>query len=215
MSVVKQNRKVWLGLGVAGVTALAGLVASVTMGMGEKPAPIVANAPAQAGAFKVDGAHSGTHFSIQHLGVSRVYGRFNKVEGSFLIDKDKPEASSFSVTIPVDSIDTNNEGRDKHLKTPDFFSVKEFPSITFVSKSVKKTGENTYEVTGDFTLRGQTKPLTLTVKDGGVGKGMRGGEVAGVETSVTFKRSDYGMNFMVGPVGDEVTVMVSLEGGRS
>ncbi len=208
-------KKAWMGFGAAGVIALAGGVAFVTMGMGEKPAARAALGAAQAGAFTVDSVHSGTHFRIQHLGVSHVYGRFNKVEGSFLIDKDKPEASTFSVSIPVDSVDSNNEGRDKHLKTPDFFSAKEFPTMTFVGKSVKKTGDGTYEVTGDFTLRGQTRPLTITVKDGGVGKGMRGGEVAGVETSFTFKRSDYGMNFMVGPVGDEVSVMVSLEGSRS
>lgn len=207
-----------LGLGAAGLLAAAGIVTSIAMGMGEKPAASAAtlgSSAAQAEAFKIDGVHSGTHFRVQHMGVSYVYGRFNKFEGTFLIDKDKPEASSISVTIPVDSVDSNNEGRDKHLKSPDFFSAKEFPTMTFVSKTVKKTAENTYEVAGDFTLRGQTKPLTVTIKDGGVGKGQRGGEVAGVESTFTFKRSDFGMNFMVGPIGDEVTVMVSFEGVRS
>ncbi len=214
MKTRTMKRGVWFGfgLGAAGLVAVAGVVASVTMGMGEKPAA----APAlNAGEFKIDGVHSAAIFKVQHLGVSQSYGRFNTIEGSFLIDKDKPEASSINVTIPIDSVDTNNASRDKHLKSPDFFSAKEFAKMSFVSKSVKKNADGTFEVAGDFMLRGQTKPLTVTVKDGGIGKGMKGGEVAGFETTFSFKRSDYGMAFMVGPVGEEVVVTIALEGARS
>lgn len=207
------KRGSWIGFGAAGVVATAALASGLAMGVGEKPA---ASALLQgAGEFKIDGVHSSAIFKVQHLGVSQSYGRFNKIEGSFLIDKDKPESSTITVSIPVDSVDSNNAGRDKHLKSPDFFSAKEFAVMTFVSKNVKKNADGSFEVAGEFTLRGQTKPLTVTVKDGGVGKGMQGGEIAGFETTFTFKRSEFGMNFMVGPIGDEVTVSVALEGSRA
>ena len=161
--------------------------------------------------FKIDPVHSSIGFSIKHLGVSDFYGRFNDVSGQVVFDKADPSKSSVEVTIPVESIDTHNEKRDQHLKSPDFFNAKQFPMIVFKSKSVEGTGDN-YKAIGDLTLHGVTKPLTLEIKRGPDGKGMEGEIRGGGETRFTIKRSDFGMNFMQGGLGDEVTVLLSLEG---
>jgi polyisoprenoid-binding protein YceI len=161
--------------------------------------------------FKIDPVHSSIGFSIKHLGVSDFYGRFNDVSGQVVFDKADPSKSSVEVTIPVESIDTHNEKRDQHLKSPDFFNAKQFPMIVFKSKSVEGTGGN-YKAIGDLTLHGVTKPLTLEIKRGPDGKGMEGEIRGGGETRFTIKRSDFGMNFMQGGLGDEVTILLSLEG---
>jgi polyisoprenoid-binding protein YceI len=161
--------------------------------------------------FKIDPVHSSVVFSVTHLGVSNFYGRFNDVSGTVVLDKADPSKSSVELTIPVESVDTHYEKRDQHLKGPDFFNAKQFPVMTFKSKKVESSGD-TYNVTGDFTLHGVTKPLTLEVKKVGEGKGPEGEIRAGGETHFTIKRSDYGMNFMQGPVGDEINIVVSLEG---
>lgn len=164
--------------------------------------------------FKVDTVHSSAIFGVKHNGVANFYGRFNKISGEFNIDAD-PAKSVIDITIDTDSVDTANAGRDKHLKGGDFFSAAEFPNMTFKSKSFKKTGEGTYDVTGDLTIRGKTKEITVAVTDTGRGKGMRGGEVAGFETKFGIKRSDYGVSFMVGPgLSDDVSILVSAEGGK-
>ncbi|HEY5741996.1 MAG TPA: YceI family protein [Terrimicrobiaceae bacterium] len=165
----------------------------------------------QAETFKIDPVHSSVIFSVKHLGVSNVYGRFNDVSGKVVLDKSDASKSSIEVTIPVESIDTRNQKRDQHLKSPDFFNAKQFPVIVFKSKEVKGSGE-TYQVTGDLTLHGVTKPLSLEIKDVVEGKEMEGESRGGGETHFTIKRSDFGMDFMQGPVGDEVKVMLSLEG---
>jgi polyisoprenoid-binding protein YceI len=166
---------------------------------------------AHADTFKIDPVHSSIGFSVKHLGVSEFYGRFNDVSGQVVFDKADPSKSSVEVTIPVESIDTHNEKRDQHLKSPDFFNAKQFPTIIFKSKSVEGSGD-TYKATGDLTLHGVTKPLTLEIKRGPEGKGMEGEIRAGGEARFTLKRSDFGMNFMQGALGDEVTVLLSLEG---
>jgi polyisoprenoid-binding protein YceI len=159
--------------------------------------------------FKIDPVESSVVFSVPY-GVSNFYGRFNDVSGTVVLDKADPSKSSVELTIPVESVDTHNEKRDQVLRSPDFFNAKQFPVMTFKSKQVESSGD-TYKVTGDFTLHGVTKPLTLEIKKG-VGKGMKGEIRGGGETHFTVKRSDYGMNFMQGPVGDEINIVVSLEG---
>mgnify|MGYP000888627160 CR=1 FL=1 len=184
------------------------------------PAPAPAPALAEdAKAFSVDPVHSAVLFRIQHMGVSYFHGRFNSFSGSFHFDEADAAKSSLSVTVKADSVDTHNEAREKHLKTADFFSVAEFPEITFNAKSVKKTGEHTYDVTGDLTLLGKTKSVTTTVTHVGTATApaqMGGGEMSGIETTFTIKRSDYGMNFGVekNMLGDEVQLTVALEGHR-
>jgi len=218
---------------VRSIVGLVGLAASITGGVvltgsmagAGNVAPVAAQAVALAstaqadGAFKVDNVHSAVVYRIKHLNVSYHYGRFDKISGSFNIDKDDAAKSSIDVTVATDSINSGNTKRDEHLKSPDFFSAKEFGTLTFKSKSVKKgsevNGEQSYDVTGDLTLLGKTKEITIQVRDTGRGPGMQGGEVAGIETTFTIKRSDYGMNFLVNKaLGDEVTITVATEGGR-
>jgi polyisoprenoid-binding protein YceI len=166
---------------------------------------------AYADTFKIDPVHSSIVFSIKHLEVTDFYGRFNDVSGQVVFDKADPAKSSVELTIPVESIDTHFAKRDQHLKSPDFFNAKQFPAIVFKSKSVEGSGEN-YKVSGDLNLHGVTKPLTLDIKRGPDGKGPEGEIRGGGETQFAIKRSDFGMNFMQGALGDEVTVFLSLEG---
>lgn len=206
---------VGVGLGLAaaavgGWSALSG---------GTAPAPLALAAvsnvnEAAAEGFKIDAVHSAVIFSIKHQGVAFNYGRFNDISGTFNLDAAAPESSAIDVTVKTDSIDTGNAKRDGHLKSGDFFSAKEFPTLTFKSKSVKKSSDTKFEVTGELTLRGQTKPLTVNAELTGTGKGQRG-EVAGMRTIFTIKRSDFGMDFMQGKgLADEVELIVSLEGGK-
>jgi polyisoprenoid-binding protein YceI len=166
---------------------------------------------AHADTFKIDPVHSSIAFSIQHLGITDFIGRFNDVSGTVVFDKADPSKSSVEISIPVESIDTHNEKRDQHLKSPDFFNAKQFPMIVFKSKSVEASGDD-YKVTGELILHGVTKPLTLEIKRVAEGQGMEGETRLGGGTRFKFKRSDFGMDFMQGPLGDEVTVFVSLEG---
>ena len=166
---------------------------------------------AHADTFKIDPVHSSIVFSINYLGIADVYGRFNDVSGQVVFDKADPSKSSVEVSIPVESIDTNYDKRDQHLKSPDFFNAKQFPMIVFKSKSVEGTGD-TYKATGDLLLHGVTKPLTLEIKRGSDGKGPEGEIRGGGETGFAIKRSDFGMNFMQGAVGDEVKVFLSFQG---
>ena len=108
------------------------------------------------------------------------------------------------------SVDTAVAGRDKHLKSPDFFNAKQFPEITFTSTKVSKTGADTYAAAGKFTMHGVSKDMTLTFKRTGRGKGRKGESRTGFESTFTLKRSDFGMNFMQGPLSDEIQVTVSF-----
>ena len=162
--------------------------------------------------FAVDTVHSTVLYKVKHLNVSHAYGRFNNISGSFAIDPADPANSKFEFTVKTDSIDTGNQGRDNHLKGPDFFNARQFPTITFKSKSVESAGKDAYKVTGDLTLHGVTKEVTLKVDHTGAGAGMRGEKISGIHTELGLKRSDFGMKNMMGAVADDVTVVVSIEG---
>lgn len=165
--------------------------------------------------YKVDPVHSSVLFKNHHMNAGYVWGRFNQIAGSFTLAPNA-EDSKFDITIDVNSVDTANENRDKHLKNPDFFDAAQFPTITFKSTKVSPGKEaDTVEVVGDLTLHGVTKPITVIVKKTGVGQNpMNKKQVAGVEAVFTIKRTDYGMTKMVGPSGDEVTLHVNLEGEK-
>ena len=165
--------------------------------------------------YKVDPVHTTAIFRIKHLGVTYFYGRFNETTGSFTLNTENPSEMFFDVQIKTESVDTNATGRNNHLKSPDFFNAKQFPTISFKSKSIESSGENTYTVSGDMTLHGVTKPIAVQMEFVGQGdKGPRFGYRAGFDATFTIKRSDFGMNFMQGMLGDEVTIMVGLEGAR-
>jgi polyisoprenoid-binding protein YceI len=162
--------------------------------------------------YKVDPVHSTVLFKVKHFGVGYVYGRFNKFAGTVSFDDANPADSSIAVTVNTSSVDSGNQGRDQHLRGPDFFNVKEFPEVTFKSTAVKKIDDHNYEVTGDLTLLGVTKPITAKVERIGTATDPRGGQRSGIEAVFTIKRLDYGMKFMPDALGDEVTVTAALEG---
>lgn len=163
-----------------------------------------------ADSYKVDPVHSTVIFKIFHFNIAPFYGRFDAPEGSFVLDDDAAK-STFEFTIPVDKVDTGNEKRDNHLKGPDFFNAKQFPTINFKSKSVKKS-DNGYEVTGDLTIHGVTKETTVNVDKTGQGKDPMGKERAGLAATFTIKRSDFDVSYMPQGLGEDVTLMVGIEG---
>jgi len=166
--------------------------------------------PARAADYTIDPAHTNVSFTISHLGLTKVVGRFNDVAGKLNLNQEDAKKSSLNVVIQSESIDTNQKQRDEHLRTPDFFDVEKFPTITFVSTGAKAV-EGGLEVTGEFTLHGVTKPLTLTLKGGEVTEFPQGVQRTGYSAATTIKRSDYGMKTMLGPIGDEVGIYVHFE----
>src|SRR5947208_4002611 len=121
--------------------------------------------PLRADDYAIDGMHTAVTFKVSHLGLSWVYGRFNDVGGGFTLDAGNPAAASFTLTVKTDSIDSGNKKRDDHLRSPDFFNVKQFPQITFKSTGVKPI-DGGFEVTGDLTIHGATHPVTFSLKGG-------------------------------------------------
>ncbi len=180
--------------------------------------PLFATAGASevlADAYKVDKTHSFITFRIKHFGASYCYGRFNQVKGSFDFDPADLETLSMEVEAKTKSLDTNDSKRDKHLKSPDFFNAKEFPKMTFKSTSVKRIEGNLFVMTGDLTLLGTTKSITVQLEYVGSGKGMGDSYLTGFLTTFKIKRSDFGMDFMVGKaLSDEVEITVAIEGAR-
>ena len=164
--------------------------------------------------YKLDPGHTSIVFRVKHLGVAYVYGRINGPTGSFTFDESSPSNSAIEVQAEAKNVDTALEKRDTDLKSPDFFNAGEHPLVSFKSKSVKKLSENTYEVSGDLTLLGKTRPITVEANATGAGKDPWGGFRRGFETSFSIKRSDFGMDFMMGGVSDEVNLTVSVEGIR-
>jgi polyisoprenoid-binding protein YceI len=167
--------------------------------------------------FTVDKAHSEVTFRVRHLGISNVSGRFTDFDGTIQIDQARPEVSSVEFTIQTTSVNTANEGRDKHLRSADFFDAEKFPTITFKSSKVAAAGKDRYNVTGSFTMRGVTKEITLPVSVLGFGKGMRGEDRAAFEIQTIVNRQDYGVNWNrtldTGGVvvSDEVNVLINVE----
>ena len=164
--------------------------------------------------YKVDPVHATAAFKIKHANVANFYGRINAPEGTIVVDEADSTKTTFDIQLKAANIDSGNPKRDDHLKSPDFFSAQEFPTISFKSTSVKKTGDNKLEVTGDMTMHGQTKPVTVTLEQGGPSDVPRMGKRAGFSGEFTVKRSDFGMTKFTEVLGDEVTIMLGLEGAK-
>ncbi|QDG77879.1 YceI family protein [Labrenzia sp. PHM005] len=163
-------------------------------------------------AFDFDKSHSNLSFTYNHLGYSTTDGRFGDWDGTLKIDKETPANSSVEFTIQIGSLDTFWADRDIHLKSPDFFDAAKFPEATFKSTKVAQTGEKQLEVTGDLTLKGITKPVTLTVDVTAMGEHpMAKKEAVGFAVSTVIKRSDFGMDMFVPYVGDDVTITFHTE----
>ncbi len=172
-----------------------------------------ANSAAQAAEYTIDPVHSIVVYRIKHVQASYSYGVFTGLSGAFQFDPENPEAASVKVTVETASLNSFHPVRDEHLKGPDFFDAAKYPEMTFKSTAWKKVKENVFAITGDFTLRGVTRQVTLDAEFVGIGAGMKDEKRAGFEAVFTIKRSDYGMSaYLPDAIADEVRITVSLEG---
>ena len=172
-----------------------------------------AESASAADVYAYDGVHSSVSFKARHLDISWIHGRFNEVSGKFSLDREDPSKSTFTLSIKADSVDTANKARDEHLRQPDYFDTKQFPTIDFSSTKVKAI-DGGYEVTGDFTMHGTTREITFEMM-GGKEAEFRGTKRVGFSTELSLKRSDY--NFdpnAIGLIGDEALIMIDCEGMR-
>lgn len=163
--------------------------------------------------YDYDLVHSSVSFKARHLGISWIHGRFNEVSGKFSLDRENPAKSTFALSIKAESVDTANKARDAHLRQPDYFDTKQFPTIDFKSTSTKPI-KGGFEVTGNFTMHGTTKKIKIVMMGG---KEHDFGKVKRVAFSTEFslKRSDYGFDKnAIGPIGDEALIMIDCEGVR-
>jgi polyisoprenoid-binding protein YceI len=167
--------------------------------------------------YKVDPAHSSVNFSIEHMVINTVHGRFRQFEGSITVDPDSGNAlKGASGTIQAKSIDTDIEKRDNHLRSPDFFDAEKFPTITFESTEIKKDGSDQVLV-GKFTMHGVTKDVSLPFKLKGPIKGPMGNTVVGLEVNAKLNRKDYGLTWNKAieagglMVGEDVTIQINAE----
>ncbi|HEX2162600.1 MAG TPA: YceI family protein [Thermoanaerobaculia bacterium] len=171
-------------------------------------------APAAAETWTIDKPHTNVAFSVRHF-VTNVPGSFRDFGGQIVYDAANPAASSVELTVQAASIDTNNDQRDNHLRSPDFFEVEKYPTWTFTSKKVAPLGDDTLAVTGDLTIKGVTKEVTVPVQVLGVL-----GDKAGFQTEFTIDRKEYGVTWnraldAGGAVlGDEVTILLTVEANR-
>ena len=171
-------------------------------------------APASAARHTVDSVHSATLFKVKHFNAGNFYGQFLSMNGAFDWDASKPSAANISISVKTASVFTGNRKRDEHLKGPDFFNAKQFPELSFQSTKVTSLGGKKYKVDGKLSLHGVTRAVTATFVHTGTGKGMKGEVREGFEATLKIKRSDYGMKFMLGAIGDEVAITIAIEGIR-
>ena len=170
---------------------------------------------AQAVTYRIDPVHSFIIFRVKHLNTGFAYGRFNTFSGTIVVDERNPANSSIELEIDANSVDTGNSQRDDHLRSPDFFSARQFPKITFKSTRVRKINDTTVEVQGDLTMRGVTRPITARVTFTGKGRNQRGQEIIGFETTFMIRRSQFNINYgLNGGLADEVRVTFAVEGIR-
>lgn len=171
-------------------------------------------APATAAdyAFDIKGAHASINFRVKHLGFSWLVGRFDKFDGTFSYDAKTPDKSSVKVEIDTASVNSNHAERDKHLRSPDYLDVAQFPKATFVSTSVKPAGDGKATITGDLTLRGVTKQVVIDAVAIGGGTDPWGGTRQGFEGTTKFALADFGVPKDLGPASKEVELTLHVEG---
>jgi polyisoprenoid-binding protein YceI len=189
------------------VASLAGLMASaLTPSAGPVSAP--------ADAYEIDSAHSFVVFHTKHINISEAYGRFNRISDKSEVTFDAdPAKCSILVVVESDSVDTNVPDRDKHLRSGDFFSAKEFPEIVFESKKIAGSADKGWDVTGDLTFHGVTKSITAKARQAGKGD-FQGTQKVGLVADFTINMPDFGIEILKknpGVVGPQVAMTVSLE----
>jgi polyisoprenoid-binding protein YceI len=183
------------------------------------PAVLLIQSACAADTFVFDKAHSTMGFEVRHL-FSTVPGKFDDFTGTINYDEANPENSSVDVTIKTASVDTGVKMRDDDLRSPNFFDAAKYPEITFKSKSVKMTGNNTADVTGDLTMHGVTKEVVLKVELLGKGAGAKPGSVvSGWNAATAVKRTDFGLTWNkviegTQVVGDDVKIDLNVEADK-
>lgn len=179
-------------------------------------AGVLCSSMVSADEYSIDKAHSTVGFSAKHLMVSKTNGMFKEYDGAITFDPNDLAASKIEMTVQAASIDTRNEQRDGHLKSPDFLDAEKFPTLTFVTKSIAKEGE-VYNLTGDLTIKGVTKEITIPAEISGPVNSPMGGTAIGIAANFKINRQDYGVSFNKTMdnggfvVSDDVTIDVTIE----
>lgn len=195
--------------------SLAGVAAAALLTSGAVVARTQATqvpAEVRAGTYALDAAHGKITWSVDHLGFSTYYGQFVNVQSELKLDPANPSASTLTATIPLTDVDSNSDGLDTHLQTPDFFDTANHPTATFVSRSITIDADDPTEadVLGDLTIRGVTRPVTMEVEFNQAGPSMGNVYKVGFDGEATIKRSEFGINYALPAVGNEVKL--HLEG---
>ena len=190
--------------------------AVTTTAVAQAPGAKVAYAPITGGVYNIDPAHSLIGFSVRHLEINWVGGRFKDFNGAIRYDDKDITKSSVEFTAKVASVDTEVEARDKHLRTADFFDAEKYPEMTFKSTRVERKGKDGYVLHGDLMLKGVTKPVSFPFNITGAVKDPWGNTRFGIEAQTKINRRDFGINYgnaFAGgfDVGDEVTITLRLE----
>jgi polyisoprenoid-binding protein YceI len=168
-------------------------------------------------AWKIDSAHSRVAFSVRHMMISNAHGQFNKVNGTVEFDEAQPTRSTVDVQIEAASIDTRDEKRDGHLRSPDFFDVAKYPYLTFKSRRVEVVDDSHGKLHGDLSIKDVTRPVVLNVEYSGQAKAPYGITSAGFTATTKINRKDWGLNWNVALetggvlVGDTVNISIELE----
>jgi polyisoprenoid-binding protein YceI len=195
------------------------VAAFAVLALGGLTAPV----PAEPARYTIDPEHLAVGFLVEHIGYAKILGMFTRARGGYIFDEASGALRELELVIETDSVFSNHEKRDKHLRGSDFLNTAEFPEMTFRAPSGRPTGERTYAVAGELTLLGRTRPVTLQAtwnKSGPYpfGSGLLGAKpyVMGVSARGSFRRSEFGMSYAVanGWVGDEVELLIELEARR-
>ena len=196
--------------------SLAGVAAAALLTSGAVVARTQATqvpAEVRAGTYALDSSHGKITWSVDHLGFSTYYGQFVNVQAELKLDPANPSASTLTATIPLTDVDSNSDGLDGHLQTPDFFDTANHPTATFVSRSITIDADDPTEadVLGDLTLRGVTRPVTMEVEFNQAGPSMGNSYKVGFDGEATIKRSEFGINYGLPMLGDEVKLHIEGE----
>ncbi len=183
------------------------LVASISLMFALSPSLYADN-------YRIDteGAHASINFKIKHLGYSWLTGRFNDFKGTFSYDAKKPDQSKIEFTVKTASVDSNHAERDKHLRGKKFLDVKKFPQAKFISTAYKKTGDKAGVLSGNLTLHGVTRPVSMKVIQLGAGRDPWGGFRRGFETQLTIRLHDYDIKHNLGSASEELELDIYIEG---
>jgi polyisoprenoid-binding protein YceI len=167
----------------------------------------------QGSEWQIDPAHTTVGFTVRHLGISNVHGRFTKVTGSATVDDNDMTKSSVNATIDIGSINTGNDSRDNDLRSPNYFDATQFPTMTFKSKSITKNGDNKLKIVGDLTLKGVTKEVSLDVDGPSAPVKMGPNQRRGLSATTSVNRKDFGVGVKTpaAMIGEEIKIDLDVE----